>query len=623
MSNQLEPNNLPADGLDSLTSELSAVSDLPGELAPVNNELIHPSSEPTELGYLGEAFHPIAAYRDQFAPNYHRNAQQLFGTMVQQAQIDVDANEVLNLRIDKVSAELQAGQKVLTKFTTGRVFTILGAVAAGLSPLLVNAIVQNQHQYLLPIGWVITIVGALGLTGLAAWGAVKLTEKIKPLRQQVNADAAEKDKYITKARAGLAPLANTYHWNMLDPLVEQSLPGIQLDPYVASSRENDLYTSYGLVNPVSPDSSVVATQSGSFNGNPFVILQTLNYQMGTKRYTGSLVITWVEMQTYTDSNGRLRTRPVTRTQTLVASVVKPCPEYWPDALMIMGTEATPELSFSRSPSKLSALEGKRAERRVNRTVKKLEKQARNTSDGNTFTVTANQDFDALFHAVDRNDEVQFRVLFTPAAQQQMVDLMREKQHGFGDNFEFRKSGPIVTVRPQHLVGKDVTAVPVPPPDSSEHWNLAHQQTGFTSRANAQFRDLYHALAPALAIPLLHEPRESPEPEFNHQPSSWEAEANANFRAAELTHPESITENIRKAIPVAGDPNQFQIVSSGFRGIDRVDFVPTLGGDGRIHPVPVPWVEYQPVHQTFTMQLQDATENPTTGLYRRGLTSTIN
>ena len=583
----------------------------------------------SSLAPYGEAFHPITAYRDEFAPTYHRNAQQLFSTMVQQAGIDVDANEVLNLRIDKVSEELSTRQKILNKFRTQRVFTILGAVLAGVSPLIINAIVQAQvpGQYLLPIGWAATIVGALGLTGLAAWGAVQLTEKIKPLRDQVAEDTAQKAKYIEEARAGLASLANTYQWNMLDPLAEKTVPGLKLDPYVPSSREFDLFANYGLRQPVGINSSVIATQSGTFNGNPFVILQTKNFEMGAKTYTGSLVISWVEMETYTDSNGRLRTRPVTRTQTLVAQVTKPFPTYWPDALVIMGTEATPELSFSRSPSKLSALEGKKAERKVNRAVKQLEKQARNTTEGNNFTVTANQDFDALFHAINRNNEVQFRVLFTPAAQQQMVELMREKRHGYGDNFEFHKYGNIVMVRPQHLIGNDITSVPAPDPQSSEQWNLAHQNAGFTSRASGQFRDQYQALAPILAIPLLHEPRSTPAPETTSVPAQWEAEANANYRGYEFAPAESVTENILKALPSATDPAQFQITSSGFKGIDRLDFVPTLGGDGRIHPVPVPWVEYQPVSTTRNLQLWDSrTPAPANAspsqTFRRGLNSAI-
>jgi len=580
-----------------------------------------------QLENYREPFHPITTYRDEFAPQYHRHAQNLFNEMVEKAEIDVDKNEVLNLRISKVANELAAQTSILNKFRTQRVFAILGSILAAISPAIVNAIAQYEGMFLLPIGWVISALAAAGLTGLGIWGAVKLTNKIQPIREQVADDSARKANYISEAAAGLAPLKDTYHWNMLDKVTEQTVPGLQLDPYVPSSREYDLFANYGLQQPVGPDSSVVATQSGTYNGNPFVILQTRNFQMGSKTYSGSLLITWVEMETYTDSNGRVRTRPVTRTQTLVAQVTKPFPTYWPDAKVIMGTEAAPNLSFSRAPSKLSSLEGKRAERKVNRAVNKLEKQARNVNDGNNFTVTANRDFDALFSAINRNDEVQFRVLFTPAAQQQMVELLREKQHGYGDNFEFNKAGPIITIRPQHLIGNDFTAVPAPAPESSEHWNLAEQADGFTNRAAAQFRDQYHALAPILAIPVLHEPRSEPAPEPSTQPAQWEAEANANYRYGDFAPPASVTENIIKARPFGDDPSQFVVTATGFAGEERVAFVPTFGGDGRVHAVPVPWVEYLPVSRTETMRLWDAREAAPVGvsrgiINRRGLNSAL-
>jgi hypothetical protein len=548
--------------------------------------------------------------------------------MVEGANIDVEQNEILNLRIARLAAELAQKQSALNSLRLKRVLAILGALAAAVSPFIANQIAIANNMFLLPIGWVIAALCAAAGAFFAIRGAAQLTRVIVPARLEVAEETQRKEGYISQARAQIAPLRETYQWNMLDPLVEQTITGLTLDKYVPLSRQLDLQNNYGLLTPVGPDSSVVAAQSGSFNGNPFVLLQTLNFAMGVKQYTGSMVISWVETERYTDSNGRSQTRLVTRTQTLIAHVSKPFPEYFPDAFLFLGTEAAPNLAFSRAPSKLSALEGKTAQRRVERTVKKLEKQARKTQEGNNFTVTANQDFDALFHAVDRNDEVQFRVLFTPAAQQQMVELLRDKQSGYGDNFEFYKDGKIITVRAHHLVNSDIVGVPLPASESNEQWNLAAQRTGFVQRSGAQFRDQFYAFAPIFAIPLLHEPRESPEPEEIKQPSIWEAEAAANHRRADFSHPQSVTQEILKAIPNATDPRRFQIRTDGFRGVERIDYVPTLGGDGRIHAVPVPWVEYIPVSQARTMLAWDAAEQPpevakgSDGVFRRGLITAV-
>jgi len=574
-------------------------------------------------GY-GEAFHPLEAYRDKFSPVHQQQVRELFQTMVDEANIDVEHNQLLTWQITQTTAELDARTKLLNKLRWLRVGAIAGAFLAVAAPFIFNGIVEAQNYTLLPIGWVIAGVLAAGLVAFSIRQALKLTSRIQPLRVQNAEDASRRSEYIAEATAGLAPLANTYHWNMLDPIVERTVEGLKLDTYVPISRQDELGIQYGLGQPVGYDSSVTGAQSGTFRGNPFVFLQTINFAMGSKTYRGTLVITWVETETYTDSNGRTRTRPVTRTQTLVAHVTKPFPTYWPDAALFMGTQAVPDLAFTRAPSKLSRLEGKSAERKVNRTVKKLEKRARNTAADNNYTVMANQDFEALFHAIDRNDEVQFRVLFTPAAQQQMVDLLRDKELGPGDNFEFVKNGPIITVRPQHLIAADLIEIPAPPPDSSEHWDLAAQATGFSQRASAQFRTQYFGLAPVLALPLLHEPPSSATPQVVSEPSIWEVEATANHRLMEFAPPDSITTNILKADPLPSDPERFQITAMGFRGIERVDFVPTLGGDGRWHPVPVPWVEYLPVQATRSIDVWDGRDNgPRVGEnFRRGLYSTI-
>ena len=52
---------------------------------------------------------------------------------------------------------------------------------------------------------------------------------------------------------------------------------------------------------------------------------------------------------------------------------------------------------------------------------------------------ANRAFEVLFHAVDRDHPIQFRLLFTPLAQEQTVKLLRDREIGYGDDFAFRKS----------------------------------------------------------------------------------------------------------------------------------------------------------------------------------------
>ena len=106
---------------------------------------------------------------------------------------------------------------------------------------------------------------------------------------------------------------------------------------------------------------------------------------------------------------------VHRHETLNASVNKPYPEYGDRAAVIYGSEAAPDLSFTRAPSKLSGLEdGVINNWRKRRAVQGARSdQSRDLKHGKGFTVMANAEFDALFGATDRDHEVQFRLLVHP------------------------------------------------------------------------------------------------------------------------------------------------------------------------------------------------------------------
>ena len=62
-----------------------------------------------------------------------------------------------------------------------------------------------------------------------------------------------------------------------------------------------------------------------------------------------------------------------------------------------------------------------------RQLKKLEKKSRKSvNQGTNYTVFGNSEFEVLFGATNRNHEVQFRLLFTPLAQTELLKLMKEK-----------------------------------------------------------------------------------------------------------------------------------------------------------------------------------------------------
>jgi hypothetical protein len=227
-------------------------------------------------------------------------------------------------------------------------------------------------------------------------------------------------------------------------------------------------------------------------------------------------------------------------------------------------------------------------------LKDLEKFARNLEDDSDFTMMSNREFEVLFHAKDRNDEVEFRLLFTALAQKQMVDLLNDKEVGFGDDFSFIKSKKINFVAPEHLNNFDLDT----DPEQFKGYEFDKVQEFFLRRSQEYFHNIYFALAPLLTIPLYQQTRTAKSiygSDGVHSASFWETESLVNYLGEnKFKHPESITRNILKTSVTPDPDGKITVTANGYRGIERVEYVPVWGNDGRLHNVPVEWIEYQPV-----------------------------
>ena len=81
---------------------------------------------------------------------------------------------------------------------------------------------------------------------------------------------------------------------------------------------------------------------------------------------------------------------------------------------------------------------------------------------------------------------------------------------------------------------------------------------------------------------------------------------ANAMGAErFAHPQTATEVILKTrlLEKEGDNDRVSVTALSFAAENREDFIPVLGGDGRMHAVPVPWVEYIPVENSGEISIR--------------------
>ena len=310
------------------------------------------------------------------------------------------------------------------------------------------------------------------------------------------------------------------------------------------------------------------------------------------------LITWTSLER--DSNGRLR--PRIHTQLLRASIERPVPVYTTTALLYYAHAAAPALTFTHAPTGLAAEgDGFFARRRKARAMRALEDFSRNLDDDSQYTLMGNHDFELLFHATDRSDEVAFRQLFTPVAQQEMLSILRDTTIAYGDDFVFRKEGPANLITASHLASATLSTAPaqfhaLSYDDARRHFLTFHAE---------YFRHFYATLAPLLAIPAYQTPSATPASappatEPPPLPSAWELQTLAYASGAPSSRPPGTDPACILKAPLCPPDGPFStalITAHAFRVVPRVTYVSMLGNDGVHHQVAVRWEEYLPVERT--------------------------
>lgn len=528
---------------------------------------------------------PVENYKSFFKDAHARNTTALFEDLVKKSAVD----EATNIQTVK---ELRAiEQKVTNESTLSRNWRILRGVTIAL--LVVGiCFILIQYSY----WWMI------GLALVFGPPIYKLNKIIAEVKARLAALENQRDAKRDEAWQQMGSLNQLYDWDIVTKLVQQTVPRIALDAYFTNGRLAELRDTFGLNDEFNhKERSMIFSHSGVLNGNPFVMARTQDHWMGEKTYHGSLNISWTEWET--DSKGN--SHSVTKHETLRASVTKPFPDYGNRTFIIYGNEAAPDLSFSRSPSSLSKLEdGFINNWRKKRAENALEKKSRDLK--NSFTVMSNREFDSLFAASDRDHEVQFRLLFTPLAQQEMLNLLQDKEVGYGDNFEFVKQNMINIVEPDHMMSIDISGNP----EMFHAYELAHARKFFNDYHNNLFKSFFFGIAPILTIPLYQQHRSHADiykDVYASKSCFWEHETIANhFGEKTFQHPDCITNSILKTqSKVESDGTQtVSVTSYGYSGKDRTDYVSVHGGDGHNHKVRVDWVEYLDVQRESNIVVKE-------------------
>ena len=545
---------------------------------------------------IEDVYEPLARYRDEFREKFARLAREKFEELTQKSNVDVSANRATVKEIRALQSNADSARAKKTCYGWLMAIGFIGAAVA-LAMIVAAGDSGSEVQSWCGIGIVAGLV--LGCVMIPRYRAA--TRLLVDLESQI----ASKQSLAWEQ---MEPLNRLYTWDITAKLIEATVPRLEFDPYFAADRLADLHRQFGWDDSFNNVKSVIFAQSGVINGNPFAFGHCLEMEWGEKTYEGTKEISWTEWEE--DEDGK--SRPVRRHETLYAHVTKPIPVYNEQKLLVYGNDAAPNLSFSRQPSGLTGTEkelwGKiRKKWRLNR----LEAYSRNLDDDSNFTLMSNHEFETWFHAKDRDNEVEFRLLFTPVAQTQMLNLMKDTTVGYGDDFTFVKQQKINVLFSKHLDAATIDT----DPSRFHNWDYDSAAKFFVSFNERYFKDAYFALAPLLSIPLYQQTRTHEDiwKGVLGRPASsfWEHEAVANYHGEDnFKHPSCITRSILKTEVVSreGGESTVAVTAYGYRGVERVDYKEVHGGDGNWHDVPVKWIEYLPVQRTSNMYLSES-ENP--------------
>lgn len=544
---------------------------------------------------LQNIYDPLAEYADQFAPRFQRVCSDTFAELAAEANIDVDANRKTCKELSSARSKINSTRSRIFWWKCLRFLSWLVVIIA-----VIYLIAQGKA---LDDATLLAI--CCGITSISAFLFLQIYPKIKQLGGEKSRLEKKAEELESEGWTQMEPLNSLYDWDIFSRMMSKTVPRLEFDPFFTTQRLADLSNSYGWDESLNMDCSVIYSHSGLINGNPFVICRTRRKRIGEKTYTGSLTINWTTRECGTDGNYH----SVSHSQVLTATVTAPYPEYFEKTHLIYGNKAAPELVFSRIHSGIAGRENSFAYRKKLRALRRASRNLKHAD----FAMLTNEEFEVDFDTRDRNDNQQFALLFTPMAQQNILNLLRDRKWGYGDDFDFFKNRMINTVVAAHMQNMDMDMNPRQFAD----YDYDKAERKFKTLNEGYFRAVYFCMAPLLCVPMYQQIRPRSDIYGIDMPRHscyWEHESLANFWGQEhFMDPRCVTDCILKTEQVrhGGDSSTITVHAYGYRVVERLSYVPTWGGDGRMHKVPVYWDEYLPVEGVGSVDIKEdnSEQNP--------------
>lgn len=508
---------------------------------------------------------PSRLYKLSLKQEHHDRVEKFFADLTKKAGTDIDLN-------------LKTCQKLYQK----------------------QAEAEKINKKLGSMVWLAVLFGILCLVivGIFLFIFVYKPRK-KALNEQLAKVNAEIEKLNKEAWDQMASLNALFNEDMPARLFQESCPLIEMDRNFDMKKYYTLVQKYGMWGKSLENRSVLNLQTGSILGNPFVFFKDKVMKMVPHTYEGTRVVTYTRRIYSKDGS-----YTVTETETLRATVTKPKPEYSNETYLVYGNEAAPHLCFSRGPSEITSIKDeKKRDKYVRHHEDDLSKMAeKEMSKGGTYTPLGNPLFELSFGGLDRNNEVEYRLLFTPLAQKAMIDLLYSEE-GFGDDFYMKKDKCINIIESAHMSGRSIFMDVVD--FRGFDYDKVHDQ--FVDFCDYYFKAVYFDFAPLLSIPLYQQMKAHEyiyKDTLKSQMTPFEHEMIVNrLNPKDFENKESVTEVIfeTNCESQINGADQVHVIAHSFRSEEHVEMVPKVAGNGMTYMVPVTWYEYIPVEGEGDLQ----------------------
>jgi hypothetical protein len=178
-------------------------------------------------------------------------------------------------------------------------------------------------------------------------------------------------------------------------------------------------------------------------------------------------------------------------------------------------------------------------------------------------------------------------MYSVQAQRNIVELLLSDET-YGDDFSYIKNGKIHTIANAHSQDRSLYLSA----SAYRSHDISVAERAFVELNEEFYKDVFFDFAPILAVPLLQDVQESTAIQTGGK-TLYNYEEYANCLEGQLRPNRCDTRCILK---IEGEERKGQethlgVCASGYYGVERVDYISKLGGDGCWHDVPVDWTDY--------------------------------